>query len=248
MNNRVTLDVGPVDLYVLSFGISVGDLNPDLWVNNAYYHEGQIMANWLDGIGRKGGGAIGYIDETSLAKNFKAEKLESAKRIFASRAKHQKSMATWFCLDFQGNITYLIIRQNKPVKPFYLEYFSRGTSVTEVSFSQMDEFIEKINGTNMKYAIPKTIIKDLLRFVAALFDAVEPDISSIKIENNVLLLSRGNKMIQIHSSEKSKFVYIYSWEQPKYGAYKIPKFIHEKIPIERLEPRLAYYKKSGYLG
>lgn len=245
MKEHRTYNVGPVDLFDLPFAISVGDLNPDFRLNEAYYHNGKIDGNWIDGLGRKNSNGPVSINAAGLSSFFKSEKLEKAKRIFACRENHQKSIATWFFVNFRGKITYLIIRQNDSSEPHYLEYFSSDSSILEVPFYQLDDLIEKLNDSNIVYFTPKPIIKDLLNFVANLFD-FEGDFSSLQFNKDVIFLSNGHKMIQINSSKTSGLAYIYSWEQPRHGAFKIPKIITEKIDYEQLDARSAYYLKSGF--
>lgn len=245
MKEIKTYNVGPVDLYELPFSISIGDLNPDFRLSEAYYQNGNIEASWIDGLGRKNRNGPVAINELGLASIFKSEKIEKAKEIFTCRNEHQKSLATWIFVSWKGNFSYLIVRKNKHNENYVLELLSTDSGYTDLSFSNMNELIDKLADHFIIKPVPSVIIKDLLIFVKNIL-GTEKDFSKLQFNNEVIMLSRDKKVIQISSYEKSGLAYIRSWELPQYGLFKVPKIIREQIEFFRLNDRIAYYRKSGY--
>lgn len=242
MKVQRTYDVGPVDLYDLSFSVSIGDLKPDFRLSEAYYRAGHIEACWIDGLGRKSRIPPVSIKEDGLASIFKDEELQKANSIFSCRNEHQKSLATWIFVSWKGDISYLVVRENEHYK---LELLSVNSGITDLSFSNIDDLLDKLTNHYIIKSVPSVIIKDLLSFVKDMF-GIEKEISKLQLNDEVILLCRDHEVIQINSFEKSGSAYIHRWELPVYGNFKVPRIMQEKMEFERLGDRIAYYRSSGY--
>lgn len=245
MKELRTYDVGPVDLYDLPFTISVGDLKSDFRLSEAYYRNGHIEAWWIDGLGRKNEISSVPIEEKGLTFIFKKEELEKAKGIFTCRNEHQKSLATWIFVSWKGNYSYLVVRKNEYSENYKLELLSVDSGITDLSFSTIDDLVNKLTDHYIVKSVPSVIIKDFLLFVKNIF-GTEGDVSILQLNEETILLCRDNEVIQIDSYEKAGAAYIRRWELPAYGHFKTPGIMREKMAFERLHDRIAYYLASGY--